>query len=66
MNLASSPYLRPRQLGEPALVAVGTMNFGKRTPAAEAHKMVHRAIERGCALFDTANAYENGESEREQ
>lgn len=40
------------------------MNFGKRTPAAEAHAMVHRAIERGCTLFDTANAYENGESEK--
>ena len=59
-----SSYLRPRRDGEPALVSVGTMNFGKRTPAAEAHRMVHRAIERGCLLFDTANAYENGESEK--
>ncbi|HEX7663061.1 MAG TPA: aldo/keto reductase, partial [Polyangiaceae bacterium] len=40
------------------------MNFGKRTPAAEAHRIVHRAIERGAGLFDVANVYENGESEK--
>ncbi len=64
MNASRSPYLRPRLAGERALVSVGTMNFGKRTPAAEARRMVHRAIERGCVLFDTANAYEGGESEK--
>ncbi|MGH7284062.1 MAG: aldo/keto reductase [Polyangiaceae bacterium] len=64
MNASRSPYLRPRSAGERALVSVGTMNFGKRTPATEAHRMVHRAIERGCTLFDTANAYEGGESEK--
>ena len=40
------------------------MNFGKRTNEAESLKIVHRAIERGLVLFDTANAYVEGESER--
>ena len=45
-------------------IAVGTMNFGKRTPEAEARSIVARAIERGLTTFDTANAYVDGESER--
>jgi aryl-alcohol dehydrogenase-like predicted oxidoreductase len=40
------------------------MNFGKRTPAAEALRIVHRALERGLVFFDTANVYNDGESER--
>lgn len=40
------------------------MNFGARTPAAEAGAIVDRAIERGATLFDTANMYGDGESER--
>ncbi|WP_394850674.1 aldo/keto reductase [Pendulispora brunnea] len=40
------------------------MNFGKRTSADEAERIVLRAIERGCTFFDTANMYEGGESER--
>jgi aryl-alcohol dehydrogenase-like predicted oxidoreductase len=40
------------------------MNFGKRTPAPEARRIVDRALERGVRFFDTANAYGNGESER--
>ncbi len=48
----------------PARIAVGTMNFGKRTPAPESERIVHRAIERGVTFFDTANAYNDGESER--
>ena len=40
------------------------MNFGKRTPEPEAHRIVHRALERGVIFFDTANAYVGGESER--
>jgi aryl-alcohol dehydrogenase-like predicted oxidoreductase len=40
------------------------MNFGKRTPAAEARRIVHAAIERGVTVFDSANAYGDGESER--
>jgi aryl-alcohol dehydrogenase-like predicted oxidoreductase len=46
------------------LLSLGTMNFGRRTPAPEAHKMVHRALERGVVLLDTANVYENGASEK--
>jgi aryl-alcohol dehydrogenase-like predicted oxidoreductase len=40
------------------------MNFGGRTPAAEAHRIVDRALERGVTHFDTANLYSGGESER--
>jgi aryl-alcohol dehydrogenase-like predicted oxidoreductase len=40
------------------------MNFGKRTPAAEAERILSRALERGVTFFDTANAYADGESER--
>jgi len=45
-------------------LAVGTMNFGKRTPEAEARRIVDRALERGIRTFDTANVYVDGESER--
>ncbi len=40
------------------------MNFGKRTPEPEARNVVARALERGLTFFDTANAYNDGESER--
>ena len=53
-----------KKSGAPATVALGCMNFGKRTPAAEAERIVHRALERGVTFFDTANAYAEGESER--
>jgi aryl-alcohol dehydrogenase-like predicted oxidoreductase len=55
--------ISPRGDG-PAGVAVGTMNFGKRTPEAESTRIVRRAIERGVTFFDTANAYNDGDSER--
>ncbi|HEY8089112.1 MAG TPA: aldo/keto reductase, partial [Polyangiaceae bacterium] len=55
------PLRRP---GEPPTLALGTMNFGKRTPADEAERIVRRALERGIRVFDTANAYVDGESER--
>jgi aryl-alcohol dehydrogenase-like predicted oxidoreductase len=58
-----TPYLAPRG-AEPARVTLGTMNFGKRTSAAEAARIMDRAVERGVALFDTANMYTDGESER--
>ncbi len=45
-------------------LALGTMNFGTRTPEAEAARIVARALEAGVTLFDTANLYGNGESER--
>jgi aryl-alcohol dehydrogenase-like predicted oxidoreductase len=40
------------------------MNFGARTPAAEAKRIVDRALERGASFFDTANLYGEGASER--
>jgi aryl-alcohol dehydrogenase-like predicted oxidoreductase len=40
------------------------MNFGARTPAPEAARLVARALERGVSFFDTANSYGNGEAER--
>lgn len=40
------------------------MNFGRRTPAAEAERIVRRAYDHGIRLFDTANMYNDGESER--
>lgn len=46
------------------LLHLGCMNFGKRTPEVEATKIVRRALERGVDVFDTANAYNDGESER--
>ncbi|MEO8875251.1 MAG: aldo/keto reductase, partial [Polyangiaceae bacterium] len=64
MNESQSAYFRPRSDGERVLLSLGTMNFGRRTPAAEAHVMVHRALERGVVLLDCANVYENGESEK--
>lgn len=45
-------------------LAIGTMNFGRRTPEAEARRIIEVAIERGASLFDTANMYGDGESER--
>ena len=57
------PLYRPRT-GGPAPLVLGCMNFGKRTPEREASRIVDLAIERGVRLFDTANAYGDGESER--
>src|SRR5258708_6636117 len=48
----------------PPGVALGTMNFGKRTLAAESERIVRRALERGIVVFDTANVYAGGSSER--
>ena len=56
-----SDWLEPRPADAAVGVVVGTMNFGKRTPEDEARRIVARALERGVALFDTANAY--GDSE---
>ena len=61
-----APYstFQKRKPGEPCGLALGTMNFGKRTPADESLRIVRRAIERGIRVFDTANAYNAGEAER--
>jgi aryl-alcohol dehydrogenase-like predicted oxidoreductase len=56
--------LARRAPGTPCALALGTMNFGKRTPADESQRIVRRALERGIRVFDTANAYNGGEAER--
>ncbi len=62
---ALAPWLERRSSPEqPLALTVGTMNFGARTPAPEAERVVARALERGARFFDTANLYGNGEAER--
>jgi aryl-alcohol dehydrogenase-like predicted oxidoreductase len=56
--------VEPRPKGAPVGIALGCMNFGRRTPAAEAERILARALERGVTVFDTANAYADGESEK--
>src|SRR5450432_2314224 len=56
--------LDPRPQGAPIALVVGTMNFGKRVGEAESQRIVARALERGLDFFDTANVYNDGESER--
>ena len=55
-------WYKPKDAVAP--LTLGCMNFGKRTPEAEARAIADLAIERGVRLFDTANAYGDGESER--
>ena len=62
---SNQPWIEPKASPTaPAALAVGTMNFGKRTPEAESVRIIERALERGLVFFDTANAYNDGESER--
>ena len=62
---ARAPFLQIRtDLASPPTLAVGTMNFGKRTPEAEAKRIVRRALDHGLCVFDTANVYNHGDSER--
>ena len=50
-------YLEPRnESSRPALV-VGTMNFGKRTPEPESHRIVQRALERGLDFPSNASGH---------
>ena len=53
-----------RKPGAGPALALGTMNFGKRTPEPESERIVRRALERGIQVYDTANAYNAGASER--
>lgn len=50
-----------RRLGRTALrvspIALGTMNFGPHTPAAEAHRILDAAVDAGVNLIDTADQY---------
>ena len=64
MDESKLPYFQPRNVDQRVLLSLGTMNFGRRTPAPEANKMVQRALERGVLMLDCANVYENGESEK--
>jgi aryl-alcohol dehydrogenase-like predicted oxidoreductase len=56
-------FAAPRAPGARPQVALGTMNFGKRTPPKEAEAIFARALERGIVLLDTANLYVDGVSE---
>ena len=50
-----------RPLGRSALrvspICLGTMNFGPRTPEAEAHDILDAAVDAGVNFIDTANQY---------
>ncbi len=56
-------YLSPKT-ETVAPLALGCMNFGKRTPKPEALRIIDAALDAGIGLLDTANAYVDGESER--
>ncbi len=45
-------------------LALGCMNFGKRTDEAESLRIIDRALGAGVTVLDTANVYNDGESER--
>ena len=62
--MTSQQPMPKRTAGSPPALALGAMNFGKRTPADESERIVRRALERGIRFFDTANVYNDGESER--
>ena len=57
-----------RRLGRSGLevspLCLGTMTFGDRTSAEEAHAIVAAAHDAGVNFIDTADAYVNGQSER--
>lgn len=56
-------YLAPKATPGAAL-ALGTMNFGKRTDERASLAIAARALDAGLELFDTANVYGDGASER--
>src|SRR5690349_5122983 len=45
-------------------LCVGAMNFGESTPEGEAQRIMARALDAGVNLLDTADYYNDGESER--
>ena len=57
-----------RQLGRSGLkvsvVGLGCNNFGRRLDEAATAAVVHAALEHGVTLFDTADVYGSGDSER--
>ena len=46
-----------------SLVGLGCNNFGQRTDLETSRKVIHKAIDLGITLFDTADIYCRGESE---
>lgn len=58
------PWLSPRAADAPAVLSLGCMNFGARTPASEAVSIIDAALEAGIGLLDTANVYGDGLSEK--
>ena len=63
-STALTDWTALRAPGAPPRLALGAMNFGKRTPAPLARDIISRAAERGITFLDTANTYNDGESER--
>jgi aryl-alcohol dehydrogenase-like predicted oxidoreductase len=61
--MTNNPMPKRRPNTPPAL-ALGAMNFGNRTDPRDSDRIVRRALERGIRIFDTANSYNGGESER--
>lgn len=59
-----SAVLQRRVSGETAKPLLGAMNFGKRTSEAESKLILARALELGVVHIDTANAYNDGISEK--
>ncbi len=55
---------RASDFSGPAPFALGCMNFGKRTSRPDSLRIVARALEAGIGVLDTANAYNDGASER--
>lgn len=45
-------------------LCLGAWNFGDPTPEAEAIRMIHKALDAGINIVDTADEYAEGESER--
>ena len=45
-------------------ICLGTANFGNPTPEGTARHIMQMALDAGLSIFDTANSYNEGESER--
>ena len=57
-------WSQPKAAGARARLAIGTMNFGKRIDEPLSKRIIARAEERGLDFLDTANMYNDGESEK--
>src|SRR5690242_10062119 len=57
-----------RRLGKSGLkvsrICLGALQFGERTPAGDAKRIVDSAFEAGVNFIDTADSYGRGQSER--